>query len=74
MLNTLIMMSSLLFSANIVTSSMTVNYVKPFTSNRASPCSDMQRPCLTLNEYASNSDEHFVNNTRFHVYPGMHRI
>ena len=40
---------------------MTINYVKPFTSERASPCSDVQRPCLTLNEYASNSDEYFVN-------------
>ena len=34
----------------------------------------MKRPCLTLNEYASNSDEYFVNNTRFYFYPGIHRL
>ena len=59
-----------------VSSSMTVKYVKPFTSERASesPCSDVQRPCLTLNEYTSNSNEHFVNNTRFYFYPGIHKL
>ena len=51
-----------------------VNYVKPFTSERTSPCSNMQRPCLTLNEYACTSDEYFVNNTRFYFYPGIHRL
>jgi predicted outer membrane repeat protein len=72
-LKILIVMSSLLFLAKI-SYSMTVNYVKPFSSERASPCSDMQRPCLALNEYASNSDEYFVNNTRFYFYPGIHRL
>jgi hypothetical protein len=70
-LKTLIVTSSLLFCANI-TSSMTVNYVKPFASKSYSPCSDMQRHCLTLNEYASDSDEYFVNNTRFYFYSGIH--
>jgi hypothetical protein len=51
-----------------------LNYVKPFASERASPCSGVQRPCLTLNEYARNSDEHFVNNTRFYFFPGIHRL
>ena len=63
----------ILFFAKI-SSSMTVNYVKPLTSERASPCSNVQRPCLTLNEYASNSDEYFVNNTRFYFHPGIHRL
>ena len=57
-----------------VSSSMTVNYVKPLTSERASPCSNVQRPCLTLNEYASDSDEYFVNNTGYYFYPGIHRL
>ena len=57
-----------------VASSMMVNYVKPLTSERASPCSNVQRPCLTLNEYASDSDEYFVNNTRFCFYHGIHRL
>ena len=57
-----------------VSSSVMVNYVKPVTSERASPCSNVQRPCLTLNEYASNSDEYFVNNTRFYFHPGIHRL
>ena len=73
----LIVMSSLSFFAKIPSSmSMHVNYVKPFGSERAfeSPCSDVQRPCLTLKEYASNPDEYFVNNTRFYFYPGIHRL
>ena len=57
-----------------VFSSMMVNYVKPLINESASPCSNMQRPCLTLNEYASNSDEYFVNNTRFYFHPGIHRL
>ena len=57
-----------------VSSSMMVNYVKPLTSESASPCSNVQWPCLTLNEYASNSDEYFVNNTRFYFHPGIHRL
>ena len=57
-----------------VSSSMMVNYVKPLINERASPCSNMQRPCLTLNEYASNSDEYFGNNTRFYFYPSIHRL
>ena len=76
-LKILIVMSSLSFFAKISSSvSMHVNYVKPFGSERASksPCSDVKRPCLTLNEYASNSDEYFVNNTRFYFYPGIHRL
>ena len=54
-----------------------MNYVKPFErkeSEKASPCSNVQRPCLTLNEYARGSDEYFVNNTRFYFYPGIHRL
>ena len=73
-LNILIVISSLSFFAKITASSTTVNYVKPFASKIASPCSDVQRPCLTLNEYASDSNEHCVNNTRFYFYPGIHRL
>ena len=76
-LKILIVISSLSFFAKIPSSiSMHVNYVKPFGSERApeSPCSDVQMPCLTLDEYASNSDEYFVNNTRFYFYPGIHRL
>ena len=51
---------------------MIVNYVKPFGSERALPCSNVQRPCLTLNEYASDSNEYFINNTRFYFYSGIH--
>ena len=68
----IIVMSSLLFFAKITSSeSMNVNYVNPFANN-TSPCSDVQRPCLTLNEYASNSDNYCVNNTRFYFYSGIH--
>ena len=77
-LKILIVISSLSFFAKIPSSmSMHVNYVKPFGHERASksPQSDVQRPCLTLNEYASNSDEYFVNtDTRFYFYPGIHRL
>ena len=63
----------ILLSAKVF-SSIVVNYVKPFTTERTSPYSNVQRPCLTLNEYARNSDEYFVNNTRFYFYPGIHRL
>ena len=66
----LIVMSSFLLLAKM-TSSTTVNYVKPFA---ASSCSDVQRSCLTLNEYASDSKVYFVNNTIFYFYPGIHRL
>ena len=62
-----------LFFANVTS----VNYVKPLErkeSEKASPCSKVQRPCLTLNEYARGSDDYFVNNTRFYFYPGIHRL
>ena len=72
----IVILSSFLFFAKIP-SSMTVNYyVKPFRTERTSEssCSNVQRPCFTVNEYASNSDEYFVNNTRFYFYPGIHRL
>ena len=73
----LIVISSLSFFAKIP-SSITMNYVKPFRNERASesPYSSVQRPCLTLNEYAStsNTDEYFNDNTRFYFYPGIHRL
>ena len=69
----LIVTSSLLFFAK-TTTSMAVNYVKPFSSKVTSPCSSEQRSCLTLNEYASNSRRYFVNNTIFYFYPSIHRL
>ena len=62
-LKILIVISSLSFFAKIYSSmSMHMNYVNRFGSERASesPCSDVQMPCLTLNEYASNSDEYLL--------------
>ena len=66
----------IIFSASWTTSSMTVNYVKPlnFESTTASPCSEMQTPCLTLNEYTSDRDVYFINNTIFYFYPGKHTL
>ena len=69
----LIAMSSLLLFAKM-TSSITVNYATPFASKTASPCSDMLRPCLTPNEYISDLDEYFINNTVFYFYPGIRRL
>ena len=69
----LIVMSSFLLFAKM-TSSTTVNYVKPFAHKTASSCSDVQRPCLTLNKYISDLDEYFVNNTISHFYPGIHKL
>ena len=69
----LIVMSSLLLFAKM-TSSTTVNYATPFASRTASPCSDMLRPCLTSNEYISDLDEYFINNTVFYFYPGIRRL
>ena len=68
----LILMSSLLLFAKMT--STTITYVKPFASKTASQCSDVQRPCLTLNEYASDLDMYFLNNTIFYFHPGMHRL
>ena len=61
----------ILFFANVSSSMTVINYVKPEST---SPCSNVQRPCLTLNEYASDSDEYFVNNTGYYFYPGIHRL
>ena len=70
----LIVMSFSLFATITSSTSITVNYVKPFAHKITSPCSDVQRPCLTLNEYLSNLDVYFVNNTIFYFYPGMHKL
>ena len=69
----LVVIIIMLFSARR-TSSMTVNYVEPlnFESTTPSPCSDMQRPCLTLCEYTSDLDAYFINNTIFYFYPHAH--
>ena len=69
----LIVMSSLLLFARM-TSSIAINYVKPFAHKTASPCSDIQRPCLTLNEYASDLGMYFVNNTILYFHPGIHNL
>jgi hypothetical protein len=55
LLKIVIVISSLIFFTKITS----LDYVKPFASEKGSPYSDMQRPCLTLNEHASNSDEYF---------------
>ena len=66
----LIVMSSFLLLAKM-TSSTTINYVKPFAH---SLCSDVLRFCLTLNEYINDLDEYFINNTIFYFHPGIHKL
>ena len=68
-----IMTLSLLIIANTILCA-SVNYVKSHTSKVTLPCCDEQRPCLTLNQYASYSDVYFINNSIFYFCPGMHRL
>ena len=50
---------------------MALNYVTP---SKTTPCPNEQRPCLTLKEYASESNIYLVNNTVFCFQPGIHRL
>ena len=52
-------------------STQQVNYVTP---NRSMPCLTDQHPCLTIDEYASQVDEFFVNDSIFTFDPGNHRL
>ena len=47
------------------------NYVTP---SKTIGCSDDQDPCLTLQEYASQSGTYFTNNTIFYFQPGSHQL
>ena len=48
-----------------------VNYVTP---NRSMPCLAGQHPCFTINEYASQVDEFFLNDSIFSFGPGNHSL
>ena len=47
------------------------NYVTP---NKTVQCSNGWSNCLTLEEYASQPDDYFKNNTIFEFEPGTHRL
>ena len=44
-------------------------FVKPSEGVKCST-----QPCLTLNDYANDSDQHFVDNTTFTFLSGVHRL
>ena len=48
-----------------------VNYVTP---NRSMPCLTDQHPCLTIDEYASQIDKFFLNDSIFSFGPGNHSL
>ena len=47
------------------------NYVTP---NETAQCSNGWSNCLTLEEYASQPDDYFINNTIFQFEPGSHTL
>ena len=47
------------------------NYIKPI---RGTPHLTDQVHLFTLEEYASQQDQYFVNDTIFYLYPGMHTL
>ena len=57
------------FSSNL--STQQVNYVTP---NRSVHCFTDQHPCLTIDEYASQIDWFFLNNSIFKFLPGNHSL
>lgn len=69
---------SLLFELLITLSGLLIfetaasyNYVTP---DKAIKCSDDQSTCLTLQEYASQPDVYFTNDTIFYFEPGNHTL
>ena len=61
----------LVSSTNAATSSQQVNYVTP-TSPAGTPCPG--EPCLTLDQYITNSSTYIISNTVFKLLPGQHDI
>ena len=56
---------------NTTNASLLRNYVTP---SKTIACSVDQDPCLTLQEYASQPDVYFTNNTIFYFEPGSHTL
>ena len=55
-------------------SPMKYRYVTPNgTSNTGLPCNG-DKPCLTLEEYASDPAHYFNSDTTFYFYPGKHQL
>ena len=75
-ISTLLIHSSLVHSLNVQVSSSNssvqqVNYVTP---NRSMPCLTDQHTCLIIDEYASQVDRFFLNDSIFSFGPGNHSL
>ena len=75
-ISTLLIHSSLVHSLNGQVSPpnssvLQVNYVTP---SRGVPCLIDQHPCYTIDEYASQIDKFFINNSIFLFVPGNHSL
>ena len=57
--------------SDVTNASLLKNYV---IASQTMGCSDDQDPCLTLQEYASQPDTYFANNTIFYFEPGSHTL
>ena len=57
--------------SGVINASLLKNYVTP---SKTIACSVDQDPCLTLQEYASQPDVYFTNNTIFYFEPGSHTL
>ena len=75
--------SSVMVSAILIVVSLllpetaaTLNYVIPIVNDMKIRCPGAgdKAPCYTLQEYASQRDTYFTNNTIFYFFPGLHKL
>ena len=72
----LLIHSSLIHSLNsqVSSSNSSVQQVNYVTPNRSMPCLTDRHPCLTIDEYASQVDKLFLNDSIFSFDPGNHSL
>ena len=58
---------------HLVNSQSLTKYVIPARSS-SSLCLAHSEQCITLNEYATDPEEHFLSNTNFIFLPGTHKL
>ena len=75
--STLLIHSSMVCSLNgqVPSSNSSVKQVNYVTPNKSMPCpTDQLHPCFTIDEYASQIDWFFLNNSIFRFLPGNHSL
>ena len=74
----LVMVSVILIVVSLLLpeTATTLNYVVPIVNDMKIRCPGAggKAPCYTLQEYASQQDTYFINNTIFYFFPGLHKL